>query len=137
MTTQHTTTSTQHTTTSAINGIDLTMYLVKDMKRAISFYRDTLGFGAMESFGPDSADGPEYAEFTFSDGTTFGLYKQETWFQGNGVTFGVSDIKVAVDLYKERGVKFRDDGDVFETPVCFIAFARDTEENTFMLHQRR
>ncbi len=129
--------TTQQTTASAINGIDVTMYLVKDMKRAISFYRDTLGLAVTKSFGPDSADGPEYAEFTFSDGTTFGLYKQEMWFEGNGVTFGVSDIRVAVDLYKERGVKFRDDGDVFETPVCFIAFGRDSEENTFMLHQRK
>ncbi len=129
--------ATQQTTASAINGIDVTMYLVKDMKRAISFYRDTLGFGAMRSFGPDSADGPEYAEFTFSDGTTFGLYNQGKWFEGNGVTFGVSDIRAAVDLYKERGVKFRDDGDVFETPVCFIAFGLDSEENRFMLHQRK
>ncbi len=100
MTTQHTTTGTQHATTGAVNGIDVTMCFVKDMKRAILFYRDTLGFGAMESFGPESAHGPEYTEFTFSGGTTFGLYKQEAWSQGNGVTFGASDIKVAVDLYK-------------------------------------
>ena len=94
------------------------------MKRAISFYRDALGLPVMKSFGPDSADGPKYVEFTFSDGTTFGLYKQEKWFEGNCVTFGVSDIRVAVDLYKERGVQFRDDRDVFKTPVCFIAFGR-------------
>ncbi len=63
--------TTAQTTAGAINGIDVTMYLVKDMKRAISFYRDALGY-----------------------------------------------------LYKERGVKFRDDGDVFETPVCFMPSVR-------------
>jgi catechol 2,3-dioxygenase-like lactoylglutathione lyase family enzyme len=26
---------------------------------------------------------------------------------------------------------------VFESPVCSFAFARDSEGNTFMLHQRR
>jgi catechol 2,3-dioxygenase-like lactoylglutathione lyase family enzyme len=65
---------TQQPTTSVINGIDVTMYLVKDMERAISFYRDTLGLAVTKSFGP------AYSEFTLSDGTTFGLFKQETWF---------------------------------------------------------
>ena len=123
--------TTQQTTVSPINGIDFTRYFVKDLERAISFYRDTLGLAVMKSFGSD------FAEFTFADGTTFALDKQETWLEGNGVSFGVCDIRFAVDLYKERGVKFRYDGEVFESPVCFFTFAGDSEGNTFMLHQRK
>ncbi len=123
--------ATQQTTASPINGIDFTTYLVKNLERAISFYRDTLGLTVTKSFGSD------FAEFTFADGTTLALDKQEGWLEGNVVNFGVSDIRFAVDLYKERGVKFHNDGEVFETAVCFVALARDSEGNSFMLHQRK
>jgi predicted enzyme related to lactoylglutathione lyase len=121
----------RETSTTPIHGIDFTRYFVKDLERAISFYRDTLGLLLTQSFGS------EFAEFTLADGTTFALDVQETWLEGNSISFGVSDIRSAVDLYKGRGVEFRYDGEVFESPVCFFAFALDSESNTFMLHQRK
>jgi predicted enzyme related to lactoylglutathione lyase len=36
-----------------------------------------------------------------------------------------------------RGVAFQADGEIEETPVCFMAFATDSEGNGFILHQRK
>jgi len=116
---------------SPITGIDFTRYFVKDLQRAIAFYRDTLGFAELKIFGPD------FAEFTFADGTTFALDEQPEWVEGNGVSFAVSDIAAAIALFEQRGVEFRYGGAVMESPVCRFAFARDSEGNTFMLHQRK
>jgi hypothetical protein len=94
-------------------------------------FRDTLGLPLTTEFGAD------FVEFTLADGTTFALDKQEPWLEGNGVSFGVAEIRSAVDLYKERGVRFRYGGEIVESPVCFFAFAEDSEGNGFMLHQRK
>ncbi|HEX3549725.1 MAG TPA: VOC family protein [Candidatus Elarobacter sp.] len=114
-----------------IVGIDFTRYFVKDMERATRFYRDTIGLPLTKTFGPD------FVEFTLADGTTFALDLQEPWLESSGVSFAVDDIRAAVEVYKERGVEFRYGGEVLESPVCFFAFAADTEGNTFMLHQRK
>ncbi len=115
---------------SPINGIDFIIYLAKDVERAILFYRETLGLTLTQTFSP------EFSEFTLADGTTFALDK-EGWLNTNVVSFGVSDIRAAVDLYKKRGVAFLADGEILESPVCFFAFAKDSEGNTFQLHQRK
>jgi predicted enzyme related to lactoylglutathione lyase len=116
---------------STIRGIDVSIYLVKDLERAVRFYRDTLGLSGYKKFSD------EYAEFVLEDDAAFGLYRQEEWHPGNGVTFGVADIQTAIAEYTERGVGFKWGGQAFETPVCFIALAEDTEGNTFYLHQRK
>ncbi len=120
---------------TAIRGIDITTYLVKDVERAKAFYRDTLGMKVTMDY-----EGPG-AEFTFGDGTTFGIWKMSdgSWHPSGGVMFGVEDINAAVDYYKSRGVKFEDEGGkaVSENPVCYMAFAEDSEGNNFMLHQHK
>ncbi|MGH7727396.1 MAG: VOC family protein [Vulcanimicrobiaceae bacterium] len=114
-----------------ITGLDFTRYFVKDMERALAFYRDTLGMTVTTAFAAD------FVEFTLADGSTFALDKQETWLEGNSASFGVADIRTAVARYRERGVEFLYAGEIFESPVCSFAFARDSEGNTFMLHQRK
>ena len=101
---------------SAITGIDITAYLVKDADRAIAFYRDTLGMTpsmVMEGKG---------AEFSFGD-ATFGIWHTDdgTWNPGAGVMCAVPDIRAAVDMYKS----------------CAMAFGEDSEGNHFILHQRK
>ncbi len=117
-----------------IEGIDCTAYLVKDADRAIKFWRDTMGLKTTQEY-----PGGHGAEFTFDDGTTFGLYKMSDgeWHPGSGVMFRVPDIKAAVAHYKARGVQFDDGGEIFESPVCSLAFAKDSEGNNFMIHQRK
>lgn len=114
---------------TAIKGIDITAYLVKDVPRAKAFYSETLGLRMTEDYGPQGG------EFTLSDGTTFGLWKMEdgSWQAGSGVMFAVGDLPAAVELYKGRGAKIAEG--VHESPKCLMAFGEDSEGNSFILHQ--
>ena len=119
------------TQTVTVRGIDITAYLVKDAERAKKFYHDTLGLEMTGDYGPNGG------EFTFPDGTTFGLWKMDdgSWHAGAGVMFNVDDVPAAVEYFKSRGVKFEDQ--VFDSPVCKMAFAEDSEGNHFILHERK
>jgi len=118
---------------TAIRGIDIAVYIIKDADRAKKFWQETMGCKMTNDFGPYGG------EFTFEDGTTFGLYKpdDQPWRLSGGIMFRVDDLPAAVALYKSRGVKFDDDGKIEETPVCQMAFAEDSEGNTFILHKRK
>lgn len=120
---------------TAIKGIDIATYLVKDVERATQFYRDMMGMKVTMDYQGQGA------EFTFGDDTTFGIWimSDGSWHPSGGVMFGVDDIKSAVDYYKSRGVKFQQEGGevINEFPICFMAFAEDSEGNNFMLHQRK
>jgi predicted enzyme related to lactoylglutathione lyase len=117
-----------------IAGIDCMLYLVKDMPRALKFWTETMGLKPTLTYPRGSGH-----EFTLADGTTFGLFQMPdgTWHRGNGVMFSVGDINAAVEDYKRRGVKFARDGAVMESPLCWLAFAEDSEGNYFALHQRK
>ncbi len=121
------------TDSAAIRGIDITTYLIKDYDRAIAFWRDTMGLTIAMEYGGMGA------EFELADGATFGLWKMDdgSWHPNNSVLFSVADVHAAVARYKERGVHFEGDGHIEETPGCFMAFAKDSEGNGFMLHQRK
>jgi predicted enzyme related to lactoylglutathione lyase len=105
-------------------------YPVTDMARAVTFYTEVLGL------------------------TTSGL-ATEHWveFDVAGVTFGVGDFpqlgkpgqaqSLALEIadltafrksLSERGVA---SSEPFETPVCFIAGARDPDGNSIILHQAK
>jgi len=118
---------------TAIKGIDVAVYLVKDVDRAKKFWQDTMGCKMTQEYGPVGG------EFTFEDGTTFGIYKpdDQEWRRGGGIIFRVDDLEAAVAHYKSRGVKFDDDGKIEDTPVCQMAFAEDSEGNYFILHKRK
>jgi len=117
----------------AIQGVDAAVYLVKDADRAKKFWQETMGCTMTMDYGPYGG------EFTFGDDTTFGLYKpdDQEWRQGGGMLFRVDDVAAAVEHYKSRGVKFDDDGKIEDTPVCWMAFAQDSEGNNFILHKRK
>lgn len=115
----------------SILGIDTTAYLVKDVERAKKFYRDVIGLPLSSEFGDLGC------EFIMPDNTTFGLWKMDdgSWTQGNGVMFSVDDFEAAVDRYKKAGVKIAPETE--DTPVCKMAFAEDSEGNTFIIHFRK
>jgi predicted enzyme related to lactoylglutathione lyase len=118
---------------TAIKGIDIITYLAQDGARAKAFYQETLGLNVSMDYGPAGA------EFELSDGSTYGVYKMDdgTFRPSGGIMFAVDDIRSAVELYTSRGVVFEADGKIDESSVCFMAFATDTEGNTFVLHQRK
>ena len=119
---------------TTIGGIDITTYIIKDFDRAMTFWRDTMGLT------PTSVWEGMGAEFTFPDDTSFGLWKMEDGGNpGGGVMFRVDDVAAAVEALSAKGVEFEklENGYVEETPVCFMAFGKDTEGNTFILHHRK
>jgi predicted enzyme related to lactoylglutathione lyase len=116
---------------TTITGIDATYYLAKDLVRATAFYRDLLGL-------TPTMEVPDFVtEFTFPGGETFGLYNSGEFTPSGGVMFAVPDAKATVEKLKAAGVKFGEDGELSDTPVCYMAFATDTEGNGFIIHQRK
>ena len=116
-----------------IRGVDVTNYLVKDVKRAEKFYSDLLGFEPTLRYEPIGV------EWTFPAGETFGIVKPPTapWEKCGGVHFGVDDVAAAVEECKARGISFEDDAKIYETPGCFLAFALDPDGNEFILHEMK
>jgi predicted enzyme related to lactoylglutathione lyase len=114
----------------AIKGIDIHTYLIKDPARAIAFWRDTMGLQ------PTYVSDEQGAEFLLPDGSYFGIWKMDdgSWSEGVGLMLAVDDVPAAVEHYTAKGVKFAGHE---ETPVCWMAFAEDSEGNHFILHKRK
>ena len=121
----------QHTFT--ITGMDLSGYMVKDARRAISFYRDVLGLEPATVYPDDRG-----AEYELLDGTTFGLWggggRVMPFQPSNGVLFAVDDLDAAVAAIKERSIAILMEN---ETPTCWMAMINDTEGNIVTLHKRK
>lgn len=115
-----------------VRGIDATYYTTADLERSTKFYTELLGAAPTVSM-------PGFvSEWTFSDDTTFGLHHAAGYTGGarGSVMFSVPDVAAAMREAKARGVTFEDD-DVTETPVCYMAFGRDPDNNQFILHQHK
>jgi predicted enzyme related to lactoylglutathione lyase len=111
----------------AVTGLDAVYYLAKDFKRAIAFYRDTLGLTI-------SSESERNVEFDLGDGNTFGIsHMPGVWYPGGGAVFAVADLDAAAQRLKDAGVKFYTE--VLESPVCHIAWCEDSEGNNFAIHK--
>ena len=119
------------TTTPKAKGLAASYYFAKDIERATKFYRELFGFE------PTMAYPGMVSEWTFPTGESFGVYKPHDGAhkKGSGLMFEFDDIEAAVAAHKARGVEFEDDGKIDESPVCFMAFAKDSEGNEFMFHK--
>jgi predicted enzyme related to lactoylglutathione lyase len=114
-----------------VTGVDASYYYAKDLDRAVSFYTTVIG-------APPGALHPGmFAEWEFSGGEAFGLYKTSVFRPSNGIMFAVADVAEAVAGLRARGVPFDDDGAIEDTPVCRMAFGTDSEGNGFILHKRK
>jgi predicted enzyme related to lactoylglutathione lyase len=115
-----------------ISGIDIHAYMVKDVARAMKFYRDGLGLEPTTTYPNDGG-----AEYELSDGSTFGLWNPGAMmpFQpSGGVMFAVDDIEAARTQAVSAGATMQPP---FESPVCWISMGTDTEGNTLILHKRK
>lgn len=113
--------------------VAFTMYPVKDLDRAKEFYSKTLGLGAYQEMG-----GGKWIEFDLPGGGCFAITTMAEGVNpssvaGGSIAFEVEDINSLAKQLKDKGVKFK--MDVFESPVCRMAVALDTEGNAFMIHQ--
>lgn len=123
--------SVQSTPVSAttVAGFDLFGATVRDLQKALVFYRD--GLGLIPSV--ESASG---VEFHLPDGSTFGLWQPEggEMQPGMGPMFAVGDAAGAVKAIRERGGQLTDP---FESPVCYMAMGKDVEGNAVIVHQKK
>jgi predicted enzyme related to lactoylglutathione lyase len=116
-----------------VTGIDATYYTVGDVAAMKQFYSDL--FGA----APETEWEGRLAEWAFGDGSSFGIYGAEGKVEARSgsAMFAVDDVAKAVKAAKARGVKFGEDGEITDTPVCHMAFGEDPEGNHFILHHRK
>jgi predicted enzyme related to lactoylglutathione lyase len=113
-------------------GIDAIYFPVKDVQRAIAFYRDLVGV-------EPSAVSEEYgAEYDLPEGAGWG-FGPSRLFDGSTnpatVFFAVPDLQAAIDAVRAKGGY--EITDVFDTPVCTMAFVNDAEGNKLCLHKRK
>ncbi len=120
--------------TPKAKGLAASYYFAKDLDRATAFYKELFGFE------PSMAVPGMVSEWTFPTGESFGIYKphdEGSFKTSHGLIFEFDDVAAAVAGHKARGVEFEEDGKIEETPACFMAFAKDTEGNEFILHTRK
>ena len=105
-------------------------YSVRDVPRAIEFYRDIIGLKPSEVFGE------HWAEFDVGT-TTFGIGNGEPLGIAPGssfsATFEVDDVRAARDGLIAKNIKVTD---LMDAPGCTSCFVTDPEGNRFGLHQR-
>lgn len=110
-------------------GLAFIAYSVKDVPRAIAFYRDVVGLTPGQMFGE------HWAEFDVG-GSTFGVGNGESIgiVAGSCATaaFEVSDVAAERERLKGLGVPV---SDVFGSASCDSCFVTDPEGNRFALHQ--
>jgi predicted enzyme related to lactoylglutathione lyase len=113
-----------------INDIAFVAYSVRDLAKAVAFYRDVLGLQAGEPFGD------RYAEFNVGSGV-FALDADPPGYEPGtctGVNFEVDDIAA----FREKLFRNRVEvSDIYDFPTCRVSFAKDPDGNRFALHQRK
>ena len=119
------------TPTSAPSGIDATYYLVREMPRAVRFYREVVGLPLTS--GDENS---QWVEFELPDGNTFGLGVLEEWQHGGGVMFAVDDLEAAFDRVRASGATVHYDG-IVDTPACEMVWFEDPDGNTMAFHRRK
>ncbi len=122
------------TTAIRVGGIDATYYTVADLTGCSAFYSKVLGQE------PTVQQPDFFTEWTFDDGSSFGLYKseQKPASRSGSAMFRVADVAQAAEHLKELGalVSHGDDA-VGDFPTCFMAFGNDPEGNQFIIHKRK
>lgn len=122
------------TTAIRVTGIDATYYTVQDLPGCTAFYSKVLGQE------PSAAVPDFFTEWTFDDGSSFGLYKSEQKPQSRSgsAMFRVEDMPGAAAHLRGLGALAAHGGEDFsDFPTCFMAFGTDPEGNQFILHKRK
>ena len=114
-----------------IEHVDFVSFLTQDIQRARSFYADTLGL-AIET------EGESDMEFRAGQ-VTLDIFDPSSIGQPfapspAGLALRVPDVEAARAELEAKGVEF--DGDTIETGVCHMAFFKDPDGNSLILHRR-
>ncbi len=109
------------------------MYPVKNINRAMEFYKNNLGLIPSKT----SANG-NWVEYDLPQGGCFAITTlaegvKPSSVSGGSIAFEVENLDSLTQRLKENGVTFK--LDVFSSPVCRMAIIIDSEGNAITLHQ--
>lgn len=114
-----------------IRGTDFVMYLVSDLARAASFYRDVLGL-SQKGYSEEW----KWAEFDCGN-ITLALKAGEKLpevITGGRIALAVDDIHLANEEMKKRGVRVV--SEPHDYSVCWAMEILDPDGNVVILHKR-
>ena len=115
--------------TTALRGLDVVFYTVKDLPRARAFYETLFGLRA-------SVESDYWVEYDLPDGTTFALANDpHGWKEGHGLMLGVTDRGAVAERAKQLGGTITDRQ--FEGASCGAFECIDPEGNYVYFHQRK
>lgn len=116
--------------TTALRGLDVIFYTVKDMRRARTFYEGLFELKA-------AVESDYWVEYELPDGTTFALAHdpQGGWKEGHGLMLGVTDRSATAEKAKQLGGTITDRQ--FESAACGAYECIDPEGNYLYFHQRK
>jgi predicted enzyme related to lactoylglutathione lyase len=122
----------EHSRNIMFKKVAFTMYPVVDMARARKFYEDTMGLKISSNYEE------KWVEYDLPEGGCFAITIMAEGVSpsanaGGSIAFEVRDLENLVKELKQKNVNFK--MDIFETPVCKMAVAIDSEGNAFTLHQ--
>ena len=114
-----------------IRGTDFVMYLVSDLARATSFYREILGL-PQEVYSEEG----QWAEFNCGNLTLSlkGGEKLSAVISGGRIALAVDDIHAAHEEMKKRGVRIV--SEPHDYSVCWAMEILDPDGNLVILHKR-
>lgn len=111
-----------------IEEVDFVSVPTRDVRRAVSWYRDALGLPVSE-FTPGEVEAP---------GLTLSFWNPEADGEqfvssAAGVAFRVADVATAVEEVRAAGAEVIG---IEDTGVCHMGFCKDPDGNTIILHRR-
>jgi catechol 2,3-dioxygenase-like lactoylglutathione lyase family enzyme len=108
---------------------------VTDMERSMAFYGETLGLPQVEH-----GENQGFPEYQLGENISVYLLKMEnvgstfTAPHTASIALRVPDVAEARAELEGKGVEFL--GDTMDTTVCHMAFFKDPDGNSIMLHRR-
>ena len=114
-----------------VEHVDFVSFLTQDIKRARNFYADTLGLEI-------ETEGEHDMEFSCGQ-VTLDIFDPSSVGQPfapspAGLALRVPNVDEARAELEAKGVQF--EGDTIETGVCHMAFFKDPDGNSLILHRR-
>ena len=114
-----------------IEHVDFVSFFTEDIPRAKRFYSDVLGLEIETEGASDMEFRAGQVTLDIFDPTSVG---QPFAPSPAGLAFRVQDVAQARAELETRGVAF--DGETLDTGVCHMAFFKDPDGNSLMLHRR-
>jgi len=115
-----------------VERTDFVSVPVRDLEKSTAWYRDSLGLEQVSEGGWPEFQLGENVSLYLIDPTNIG--QEFTAPHTSYIALRVPDVEEARTELEGRGITFA--GEIFDTGVCHMAFFRDPDGNSLMLHRR-